>query len=221
MSVIRGVKKVILKSEQYGDINTDDAKRLGHGRFYEVYKLDDLKVLKFMHNEDTSHTFPSREVLNGIPMIPEIYEFSEKQNYYIMQYINGIEIGSLGKKYQVIRFFSENFEIINYCIKNKFDFHEYIEQVDLFFEGCISKGYFPRDLHHKNIMLDGQQKIWVVDLDQFVDVPKNSIVSNYKISSEYRKMIEHGKKVENFINDTDNFPGIFQPYIKKAKRHLR
>lgn len=211
---------MIIKSEKYGSIDTGNLKLLGYGRYYEVYKLDDSKVLKFMYNEYTSHSFPSITKLNDIPMIPEIYEFSEKQNYHIMQYIDGIKIGDLEKKNALSRFLLGNPNRISFYIKNKFDFDEYMYQVDSFFQGCIGRGYYPKDLHRKNVLLDHQKKLWVIDVDQFLDVTKHRIGNGYKKSSEYKNMVEHGKKAERFINNTDDFPERYQPHIKMLKNFL-
>lgn len=217
---------MIIESPMYGKINTSELNEyVAAGRSYQVYKLDEYKVIKFeaakMHlvqyfDIPSDALFKIGKHLNGVTMIPHIYECSNDPDYQIMEYIDGIKIADFANSRILITYFSKDLnDRLGYYIDNKFDYENYVSQVDKLFMGCIERGFLPCDLHDDNILIDSQQNVWVVDLDRFKDISKDRhLYYDYKDDKDYKEMLTHGKKIEEFTSDTNNFPKLFQMYIK-------
>ena len=223
---------MIIESPMYGEINTNDLNEcIGTGRSYQVYKLDEYKVIKFedkkmrlvqMLDKPNYNLFNIGKQLNGVPMIPHVYECSNDPNYQIMEYIEGISIAGIDNEHALVRFFYKKLEQrLNYYLDNKFDYENYVSQVDKLFTGCIERGFLPSDLHVDNILIDSKQNVWVVDLDRFKDISKDRhLYYDYKDDRDYKEMLTHGKKIEEFTSDTNNFPKLFQMYIKRRLTYV-
>ena len=217
---------MIIESPMYGKINTNDlSKYISEGRYYQVHKIDDSRVIKFevvkkaivhMFDKTNYNLFNIGTQLNGISMIPRVYEVANNPYYQIMEYIDGIKIADLANRPILITYFSEDLnDRLGYYIDNKFDYENYVSQVDKLFIGCIERGFLPRDLHDENILIDSKQNVWVVDLDQFQKISiDRRLHYNYKDEEDYKTMLLHGKKIEKFTSNTNNFPKLFQTYIK-------
>lgn len=217
---------MIIESPMYGEINISELNDyVGEGRYCQVYKIDNSKVIKFeaeklrfvqMFDKPNYNLLNVGTQLNGISMIPRVYEVSNNPYYQIMEYIDGIKIANLANSRILITYFSKNLnDRLGYYIDNKFDYENYVSQVDKLFTGCIERGFLPCDLHDDNILIDSQQNVWVVDLDQFQKISLDrSVHYDYKDDENYKEMLSHGKKIEEFTSDTNNFPKLFQMYIK-------
>lgn len=223
---------MIIESPMYGKINTNDLNEcIGTGRSYQVYKIDEYKVIKFeakkmrlvqMLDKPNYNLFNIGKQLNGVPMIPHVYECSNDPNYQIMEYIEGFNIAGIDNEHALVRFFYKKIEQrLNYYLDNKFDYENYVSQVDKLFIGCIERGFLPSDLHDDNILIDSKQNVWVVDLDRFKDISKDRhLYYDYKDDMDYKAMLTHGKKIEEFTSDTNNFPKLFQMYIKRRLAYV-
>lgn len=212
---------MIIESPTYGEINTNELYVFKRGGRRIVYKMSKDKLLKV--NENPSMITQRHMNLNGVTFIPHTYERSIGGECEVVEYIDGEEVHSLKNNRIRAAFLDKDIGTKDFFIENDFDLESYMKNVKTFFEECIELGWFPRDLHAGNLLLDHRMNVWVIDTEQFLDLYdrvdsiyyRQHCESDYKMSETYKQMIEIGEEIARLFNDKSDYPGKLQSYMRK------
>lgn len=152
-----------------GIIDVHDLERVGRGGTYNVYALDNERVLKVSYKgNQVRNPAEVLEALQGVIMTPKVYEYDEQ--WYIMERIHGYTA----------------FEIIDRRIETiPFDHEDYKKQIKEYFLSSFERGWEPVDLYARNVMLDFNGGIWIVDHDCFFNhLPKETEIQLKQMEEE-------------------------------------
>ncbi|MGD6845199.1 hypothetical protein ACQCVH_22105 [Bacillus infantis] len=168
-------------------VNISNLKQIGSpGYEYNVYALSDELVLKKSTGRHIQNSGKILKQLQGLPFIPKVHEFGE--DWLIMDRIQGVQLG----------FYCAGYSWFNV----RYDVEKHGEKVEEFFDGCLKRGWTPRDLHFGNVMIDQQGDLWIVDVGGFIkDSTENPLDIEYKRMLRYGTSISHKYgMVEYMIN---------------------
>lgn len=142
-------------------MNGNDFSRVSHildfiaggacGRVYDLGEGFIVKVNKFGWRTDT----PDGDILKdlqGIPMIPKLYWYSEDNRFIVVQKIDGVTTGNYWGEFT----FQARWELEV--------FNEMAEKVDSMIQ---ERGWSLNDIHGGNCMIDRQGNFWIVDVGLF------------------------------------------------------
>jgi serine/threonine protein kinase len=149
---------------------------IGEGAFFKVYGISDDLVLKVSKSKRDGVT--ALLDLQGTPLIPKLYAYSQCRKYIVTQRIRGVNL--------FIYSLSSPFCLID------FDKKLYERDVKKFFSVVIKKGWTPIDLHSGNLMVGVDGKVWIVDSESFT---KNGEKKN--LINDKKEIISYGEKVIN------------------------
>lgn len=124
---------------------------------YTVYKLDEDKVLKVAKWNHTKNSGKILEELQGIPFVPELYDYDE--DYLVTQRIIGDDLLSI----KLNAFFG----LPNEFPIKKFDNEKHKINCFLFWNSCIAKGWLPKDVRDSNMMMHENGGLWFIDYGAF------------------------------------------------------
>lgn len=190
-----------LKRDMAFDIREIDVSKLpqiSRGHEYDVYALNDELVLKISNGGHLQNSGQILSDLQGLPFIPKVYWWGDSGEYLVMQRIKGIEIG----------FYMTGFS----WFRVPYDYDTHKNMTLEFFNGCIERGWIPRDLHFANIMIDKDGHCWIVDVGGFVKIDEATIPPN-KVkkmipSYEVKKMLDYGKCIVNAYEKIENMSNL-------------
>lgn len=134
------------------NIRESDLEYIGRGKSAYVYRWKGTeKIIKIFLEESRGEFICERKVyetLGDEEGFLKMYVYGE--NYLVLDYIQGKTL------YKLLR-------------EGVFIKAEYIEKVAEYVENIKRKGLHPNDLHLKNILIDGEERVWIVDLARFLD----------------------------------------------------
>ena len=138
--------------------------RIGSGACGSVYAIGLDYVVKandgWYSGDGNTRDGQILEQLQGVPMIPTIYAYSEDNRYMLIQRIKG----------ETIDRFTDYDSRLAQTLKDthlEFNQTEWLKQSELFYEKAFERGYAPHDLHSENVMIDSQGRLWVIDVGLF------------------------------------------------------
>lgn len=128
---------------------------IGAGHCGAVFELSEEIAIKFDKGTMTDETQDGAvlEALQGLPLIPKVYMYSQDGNITIMQKVTGENVSSYRR--------NKIFSVLNFD-KKKVD-----EQVMELVVGIYKRGWRATDLHGENVMVDKEGRFWVVDVGIF------------------------------------------------------
>lgn len=129
---------------------------IGAGFCGTVWELSDEYALKVDKGTYSSGTRDGEimHALQGLPMIPKLYMYSEDNRFMVVQRIKGVDV----RKY---RNGEAGFTLRSFA-KGKFQ-----RLVDQFTIDVLKRGWIPTDLHDENTMIDTDGNFWIVDVGIF------------------------------------------------------
>ncbi|MFA7745929.1 hypothetical protein [Salinicoccus roseus] len=187
----------VIRTKEHGDILLSDCEYIGHGYAHTVYKINEDKVIKVSNGKHTANPSIVLKELSGLPFIPELFEAHENDEWHITQYVDGYDIVTLLPfRYTPPLYMKvELRRRYRHVVKN-FDNDAFLGEVTKFFKQCLEKSWIPNDLHAENVMLDGQGKLWIIDIDQFEYFSPRKILDDIGLVKE-----EHiGSYIKTLLN---------------------
>jgi hypothetical protein len=98
------------------------------------------------------------EALQGLPLVPKIYAYSECNRFMLIQKIDGKALMNMYGD-------TKDIDLSNY---NR---EELEKKIHAFYEGATERGWVPNDMHDGNSMVDKKGNFWVVDFGLFRKAP--------------------------------------------------
>lgn len=142
--------------------------QIGKGACGMVFALSEDFVVKVNRPDSTYECQDGRilEDLQGLPLVPTLYAYSEDNKYTLIQRIKGITVSRLFRGSE----FTMNV--------TDYDRQHWDELNEQFHEGAIAKGWYPNDLHEENCMIDTEGRFWVIDVGLFKRTQRDTFGGN-------------------------------------------
>lgn len=135
--------------------------QLGSGACGTVFKIAEGYALKVNFtgfcswDSDELQDGVILEALQGVPLVPTLYTYEQDNKYMLVQLIDGITIKDAGRG-----------ELPSLGLK-EFDSAGFMRKAEDFYKEAVKRGYYPKDLHNENVMVDRSGAVWVVDVGLF------------------------------------------------------
>ena len=121
------------------------------GRVYDLGNGFILKINRFTWSSNTPDGDILRD-LQGVPMIPKLYWYSEDNRFIIIQKIDGVTTGTYTGQFTFQKDWEEQM------------FKQLAQEVD---ELVKERGWVLNDIHSENCMIDREGNLWIVDVGLF------------------------------------------------------
>ncbi|WPF64938.1 kinase [Staphylococcus phage MVC_VPHSA1] len=206
--------EAMAKMEQIISINEQEIpipqymfERLGRGHCGGTWAISDTHVLKVneIHNRadidmDRFVDGECLETLQGLPMTPKLYAYSECKQYMVVERLYGMQTGEV--MYNMNAFPAKMGLSI---VPQLFDWKHWIQQINEFVRESCKRGWNPKDLHGENLMLTREGKIVIVDYGLFEKhgVHNNGIRSKWSFDEEIKEMTRQVKKIAKELLPND------------------
>lgn len=204
--------EAMAKMEQIISINEQDIPipqymfdRLGRGHCGGAWAISPDHVLKVNETHNRASINMERfvdgeclEALQGLPMTPKLYAYSDCKKYMVVERLYGMQTGEAKRD---IKQFTAKMGVS--ILPQTFDWKGYIDQIHEFTRGSIQRGWQPKDLHDENLMLTREGKVVIVDYGLFTKLDSNYYggVERWRLDSEIEGMEGQVRKLAREIID--------------------
>jgi ABC1 atypical kinase-like domain len=163
--------------------------KIGGGACGDVYAVNERLVLKWNNGwlSGTTRDHIVLEALQGLPLVPTLYGYSEDGMFILIERIHGETIS----RYE----FSKMFSLLSY------DSEKHKKLVNEFAEGCLERGWLPNDLHGGNAMITPEGKFYVVDYGLFKEVGKATEWDYEDSGDDVRRLADWGEHILGLIKE--------------------
>jgi ABC1 atypical kinase-like domain len=183
------ILKAIAENEEGSNKLSENYHELGGGACGTVYAVSEHVVLKWnngwMAGDTRDHLV--LEALQGLPLVPTLYGYSDDGRYILIERIHGITVS----QYE----FNKMFTLLNYNME------QHKELVQQFYDGSLERGWLPNDLHGGNAMITPEGKFYVVDFGLFKVANKATVWDYTNSEGEVKELTDWGEVFVNFTKE--------------------
>lgn len=181
-----------------GQEKVSSLEEVGRGACGAVYKLAEGYALKVNGDNDWAQCEDGRILadLQGVPMIPTLYAYSQDNKYMLMQLIDGVTVGSLWNKKD--------------RVSKQFDIQEAFQRITDFHKESLSRGWVGHDLHSYNVMIDVDSKLWIVDVGLFQEKQEGAYINVSTLLSHVEEVADELLKVRIDYEEIVKWDGVLK-----------
>ena len=147
------------------------------GKIYDLGGDFILKINEFSWNSNTYDGDILRD-LQGIPLIPKVYWYSDDNRFIVIQKING----------RTVRDYFQS----PFILKKQWVHAAFKEIAEKTVSMCLKRGWVVNDMHSGNCMIDYLGEFWIVDVGLFKKTGNHDYLAEHNLI----ELISESERIE-------------------------